>query len=372
MTASTGIAARAEVFARQHIAGRHDLDGTEFPPDLWRALGREGFLGVALPPEVGGSGADTATMVALGRALVRGGGSLGVASSVLSHNTVAHHFIQGFGTAEQQARYLPDLAAGRITLSVAISELGAGAHPKHLQTSAERRGDQVVLNGVKAYVTNGPLAQLFVVLAISAIEDGRKNYSAYLVPLGTPGLTLTQASGVDFLRPSPHCGLALAGCAVPLENRLGDGGTAYEIMAIPLRTIEEVHGLGARIGGLHRELDLLAADMAAAPADEAITAFGAMAAEIAGMSALGEAVIAAFDAGTADRPALLLALRGQLRRFQADFQALRDRLALAPNPGLDRFQRDMVGLANIARYVDEARLKAMGAERLRAAASKVR
>ena len=143
-------------------------------------------------------------------------------------------------------------------------------------------------------------------------------------------------------------------------------------MAIPLRTIEEVHGLGARIGGLHRELDLLAADVAEvrAPGDAAFTEIGVMAAEIAGMTAIAEAIVAAFEARAPEHQPLLLALRGQLRRFQANFQALRERLALAPNPRLDRFHHDMVGLANIARYVDEARLKTRGADRVHAAAGK--
>ena len=99
-----------------------------------------------------------------------------------------------------------------ITLSLAISEPGTGAHPKYLQTSASREGDDWVLTGEKSFLTNGPLAALFVVLAVSATEGDKKRLTAFLVPRETPGLSLTDPIHLDFLKPSPHCGIRLDAC----------------------------------------------------------------------------------------------------------------------------------------------------------------
>ena len=105
-------------------------------------------------------------------ALVRGGGNLGFASAWLGHCLTARFFLQRFASPAQQARWLPLIARGEATLAIAISEPGAGAHPKHLTSTARREGDAWRLAGEKAYVTNGPIAAAFVVLAVSDVEAG--------------------------------------------------------------------------------------------------------------------------------------------------------------------------------------------------------
>src|SRR5713226_3089101 len=93
----------------------------------------------------------------------------------------ARFFIAGFASASQRATWLPRVAAGEICLAIAISEPGAGAHPKHLQTLAEPAGAGFVIRGRKAWVTNGPIADVFLVLAVIAVEDGRKRYGLFLM-----------------------------------------------------------------------------------------------------------------------------------------------------------------------------------------------
>ena len=155
---------------------------------------------------------------------------------------VARFFIEGFGTAEQRAAWLPHLA------SVAISEPRVGAHPKLLTTRAEELADGYSIFGEKAWVTNGPLAAVFIVLAVTAIEDGRKRYSAFLVPRDTPGLSIDEAPEYRALAPSRHCGLKLDGCRVPRSAVLGPLGAAYETMALPFRDVEDAVGTFGLLG----------------------------------------------------------------------------------------------------------------------------
>src|ERR1700733_29167 len=103
------------------------------------------------------------------------------------------------------ARCLPRLA------SVAISEPRVGAHPKLLTTRAEEDGDGYCIFGEKAWVSNGPLAEVFIVFAVTAVVEGRKRYSAFLVPRDTPGLSINEAAEYRALAPSRHCGLRLEG-----------------------------------------------------------------------------------------------------------------------------------------------------------------
>lgn len=155
---------------------------------------------------------------------------------------VGRWFIQGFGTQAQQAAWL-----GR-TAAVAISEPGVGAHPKRLTTQAVRDGGTWRLTGEKAWASNGPIADVLIVLAITAEEAGRKQYSMFLVPRDTPGVTLTDMPGFHALRPSRHCHIRLDACVVPAGALIGPEGKAYDSMALPFRDIEDTVGTFGTLG----------------------------------------------------------------------------------------------------------------------------
>lgn len=184
-----------------------------------------------------GLGADGYTAIArTAAALVARTGRLDLASAFAGRQTVARFFIAGFGDPVQRAAWLDK------TIAVAISEPGVGAHPKHLTTSATALENGWRLSGEKAWASNGPFADLFIVLAITAIEGGRKRYGAFLVPRGTPGLTIQASS-------SRHCALTLDGCELPEAVVLGAPDTAYEAMALPFRDVEDAVGLSGLAGG---------------------------------------------------------------------------------------------------------------------------
>ncbi len=186
---------------------------------------------------------DYTTIARLKAALVEHTGLLGVSSVWGGRQLVFRHFLS-FGMEAQRAEW-----AGR-GLSVAISEPKVGAHPKLLKTRADATADGVRLTGQKAWVSNGPSAEGIIVFAITGEEAGRKRYSAFIVPHGTPNLTTAEMPDFHALRPSQHCLLTLDGCLVPASAMLGPRGTAYERMALPFRDIEDAVGTYSTLGAL--------------------------------------------------------------------------------------------------------------------------
>jgi acyl-CoA dehydrogenase len=297
-----------EQFARAQVGDRDLRAEPAFPRDIWQAMAEAGLFRIGLDAAQGGSGGDYADIARTEAALIAGGGSPGLGSAWASHQMVARYFVERFGDAAQRAAYLPALASGRITASVVISEPGAGAHPKHLRTTATRRSDAYLLEGEKAYITNGPIADLFIVLAITATENGRKRYSAFLVPQNAPGLSRVPMPEIAALRPALHCGLRLTGCEVPAANRIGPEHEAYETMALPFRDVEDAVGSAGMVGTFRavlRRLGRLPGD-GATPDDAA--SLGALAALVALMAEGSHAVVAALDdarGAPPDAPALV-------------------------------------------------------------------
>jgi acyl-CoA dehydrogenase len=338
-------------FATEHVAPRKLAENEAFPHDLWRAMGEAGLFRIGL--ERGGY-ADIAAAEA---ALVEHGGAPGFSMSWAGHQMVARFFIAGFGSAAQQAALLPGLIAGTRTASVAISEPGAGAHPKHLRTTATREGDAFLLSGEKAFVTNGPIADLFIALAITAVEDGRKRYSAFIVPRDASGLSVLDAHPLGALRPSQHCGLRFSNVRVSAGNRLGPEGGAYEAMALPFRDVEDAVATSALHGALRHLLGRLAAG---AP-ETAVESLGELAALIALIGHGAHAAAAALDAGTlgeGDAPATVIGVRTLAADLLGRIRTHRDRHGPA-DPMIDVILHDLevsLSVAKGPRLVKQQRL----------------
>jgi acyl-CoA dehydrogenase len=230
---------------------------------------------------------DYATIARRKAALVQRTGLLGVASVWGGRQLVFRHFL-AFGTDAQRAEW-----SGR-GLAVAISEPNVGAHPKRLTTTAERSAQGFRITGQKAWVSNGPSADAIIVFAITAQENGRKRYSAFLVPSGTPGLGMTDMAGFHALRPSRHCLLTLDHCLVPATAMLGPPDTAYERMAMPFRDVEDAVGTFATSGAFRHAIALFAgAEQSTGQTIE----LGAIVALAAVFGAGAAAVVATLDQG---------------------------------------------------------------------------
>jgi acyl-CoA dehydrogenase len=289
-------------------------------------------------------------------AIVERSGLLGEGSAAAGRQVVWRFFIEGFGTEPQRAAWRTRVAA------VAISEPRVGAHPKLLATRAEQDAAGYRIIGEKAWVTNGPLADVFIVFAITAIENGRKRYSAFLVPRNTPGLIIDEAAQYRALAPSRHCGLTLAGCRAPRSALLGTPGTAYETMALPFRDVEDAVGTFGLLGAFRFLLSHLARG---ADGEAAALSLGGLAASTAVFAEAAEAVVTALDAGQLSRRAAALA---GLRVLASDMlqRARAHRDAFGPeDAGIDRVFSDLEMSLSVARGPRQARQRALGAALMR-------
>ncbi len=349
---------QAEVsrLARENIARREDLGSTsEFPWDIWRGMAQSGILGLTIPQEYGGRSGGYLALAVSGEALVRYGGNLGLALSAAIHNIVARFLILRLGNDDQRRHYLSDMASGKITGSLAISEPETGAHPKYLKTTATREGDFFILNGEKTYLTNGPIADFYVVIAVTGMELDRKQLSAFVVPRDTAGLAQIGPMALDFLRPSLHGGIRLENAMVPASSALVQDGRAYESIIKPFREIEDAALMGPMVGGMARQLELatkLMGDRKSPPAKDLKTAAGAL------QVVVDQARILAYEAAAMlDNPphaeflSLLLAGRDLSHRFQEKFAALIATAGVKPTSQLDSLTRDLTVTGNIARNV---------------------
>lgn len=211
-------------------------------------------MGWSIPAAFGGDGARFSDILPAVEAFVGEGGRPGLAHSWMVHLLVGKVLLAGAANSNQKKEILPGMAAGKRTASIALSEPGAGSDPKRIRTTAVRKGRSYVLDGEKAWLTNGPLADLFIVFAVTGERGGRKAFTAFLVPRGANGLTVREMPALGYLRPSPHCEIRLEGCAVPETAILGRRGWAWEDLSKPFRVAEDVLLSGAILGGLDRQV----------------------------------------------------------------------------------------------------------------------
>ena len=216
-----------------------EIDETErFPMETVEKLGKYGMMGVPVPCEFGGQGCDTLTYVMLVEELSRVCGSTGVIVS--AHTSLCCEPIRKFGTQEQKEKYLPDLASGKKIGAFGLTEPGAGTDASGQQTKAVLDGDHYVLNGSKIFITNGGVADVFVIFAMTDKSLGNKGISAFIVEKDFPGFSVGTVENKMGIRASSTTELIFQDCIVPKENLLGQEGKGF---SIAMQTLD-----GGRIG----------------------------------------------------------------------------------------------------------------------------
>jgi acyl-CoA dehydrogenase len=242
-------------FAIEHVASRADLQTAwDFPHDIWQKMGEAGFFQIGIAPEYGGSGGGFRQLTEAGEVFVRSGYNMGLALSWLCQQSIAIYLISGFGNEKQRKKILPLMAKGKLIASFAVSEPKHGARPKLLTSTAVPEGNCYKLNGEKTYLTNGPVAGLFIVVAITSEDQQQKKFSAFLVTDSNEGVSVSPQMKIDFLKPSPHGGIKLHECCVPASSMLGEKDTAYTNIVIPFSDVENIVMMGAAAGGMGAEL----------------------------------------------------------------------------------------------------------------------
>ncbi len=256
-TPSGQIIEKVSRFATEHIAPRYDLSTKEdFPHDLWEKMAQAGLFKIGIDELYGGSGGGYLNLTEVAEALVKNGYNMGIVTSWLYQQIVARFLIAGFGSEEQKHQFLPQMALGKITASFAVSEPQRGAHPKYITTAALKDNSFYVLKGEKTYLTNGKIAELFIVIAVTE-EAEQRRFTAFLIFRHLAGLKVGPPMNLNFLKPSPHGSIVLNNCRLPDTAILGKEGTAYREMVIAFGELEDIVMMGAAAGVMAAQLYLL-------------------------------------------------------------------------------------------------------------------
>jgi len=245
-----------QIFAKEVIAPRAAEidDKDEFPRDIVRKMGELGLMGLPIPEEWGGVGADFVSYITAIEEISYASAAVGVILAV--HTSVGSFPILYFGTEEQKQKYLRKLATGEFLGAFALTESNAGSDASALQTRAARDGDSYVLNGSKVFITNGGEADVYCVFAVTNPGRGNRGISAFLVDKDTPGFRVGKKERKMGLNGSATCELLFEDARVPAASRLGAEGEGF---SIAMRLLD-----GGRIGIAAQALGIARAALDAA------------------------------------------------------------------------------------------------------------
>jgi hypothetical protein len=200
-----------------------------FSAEGWKKCAHFGVLGLPVPSQYGGMGLGITEVIAVMEGLGYGARDQGLLFSINAHLWTNSLPILVYGTEEQRAKYLPGLSNGELIGANGASEPDAGSDVFSMRTRAERRGDCYVLNGAKTFVSNAPVAGLFVVYATVDPKLGSMGITAFLVERDTPGFTIARGLEKMGLRTSPMAEIVFDNCAIPVANRLGREGRGVSV-----------------------------------------------------------------------------------------------------------------------------------------------
>ncbi len=234
-------------FARDEvapIAAKYDAEA-KFPWESIRKMGELGLLGVPWPEELGGAGLDLISYMIVIHELAKVDASHGL--TISAHTTLGTSPIVKFGTDEQKKRYVPLLASGRVMGGFGLTEPEAGSDAGGTRTTAVKKSDRYILNGVKRFITHGGVGEIFAVTAVTDPSQGTKGISSFILTKPTNDLEAAKAAGIghepslpampgfragkkeDKLgwRASDTCELIMEDVEVPAENLLGAEGEGF-------------------------------------------------------------------------------------------------------------------------------------------------
>ncbi len=206
-----------------------------------------GLMGIEIPEQYGGAGGKFFEAILAVEELSRADASAGVVVDV--QNTLVNNALLRWATPEQKKRHLPRMAADTVG-AYALSEAGSGSDAFAMQTRAELKGTDYVLNGRKLWITNGKEAGVFVLFATVDQAAGYKGITAFIIEKKFPGFTVGKKEDKLGIRASSTCELILEDCRVPKDNVLGEVGKGYKIA---IETLNEGRiGIGAQMLGVAR------------------------------------------------------------------------------------------------------------------------
>src|SRR5699024_8911205 len=227
-----------------------------FDRDIFDKMAELGLTGIPWPEEYGGIGADFVSYVLAVAELSRVCASTGVTLS--AHLSLASWPIYKYGNEEQKKTFLYRLATGEALGAYALSEPGSGSDAASMKTVAKKDGDDYILNGNKVWISNGGVADIYIVFALTDPEAKHKGISAFIVEKDTEGFTTGKKEKKLGIRSSPTTELIFENCRIPKENLLGGEGEGFKIAMTTLdggRNGIAAQALGIAQGALDASVD---------------------------------------------------------------------------------------------------------------------
>ncbi|HFK1762530.1 acyl-CoA dehydrogenase [Bacillus wiedmannii] len=216
-------------FARKEVAPTAaERDEEErFDRALFDQMAELGLTGIPWPEEYGGIGSDYLAYVIAIEELSRVCASTGVTLS--AHTSLAGWPIFKFGTEEQKQKFLRPMAEGTKIGAYGLTEPSSGSDAGGMRTTAKRDGDHYILNGSKIFITNGGIADIYVVFALTDPESKQRGTSAFIVESDTPGFSVGKKESKLGIRSSPTTEIMFEDCRIPVENLLGEEGQGFKV-----------------------------------------------------------------------------------------------------------------------------------------------
>lgn len=233
--------------ARERVAPRAaEIDHTaQFPWDMKELLAQQDILAMAYPEEYGGLGSSELAVVMAIEELSRNCATTGLILAVQQLGSLP---IMLMGNEEQKRKYLPSLASGEWLAAFGLTEAGSGSDAAAMQTFAVRSGDKYILNGSKRFITNGGLAHVNSIFAITDTKVGTRGISAFIVEKDFPGFSVGRIEDKMGIKGSQTAELIFTDCEVPAENLLGHEGDGFKIAMMTLDRTRP--GVGAQALGI--------------------------------------------------------------------------------------------------------------------------
>lgn len=235
-------------FAEKEIAPRApETDETgQFPWPIVEKMAALGLMGLPIPEEYGGAGADTISYAIAVEEIARACGSTAI--TLAAHVSLACKPLLLFGSEEQKQKYLVPLAQGKWLGAFGLTEPGAGSDAGACKTTARLEGDEWVINGQKCFITNGSIADVVIIAAVTDPTAGTRGISNFIVPKGAPGFRPGRDEEKMGLKGSVTSELFFEDCRIPAENILGEPGQGFKQF---LTTLDEGRiSIGAMALGL--------------------------------------------------------------------------------------------------------------------------
>lgn len=226
----------------------------KFSKESWKKCVEFGVQGLPMPKSYGGNGQDILSTILALEGLGYGCRDNGLLFAIGAQMWAIQMPILTFGTEAQKQQFLPGLIKGKIIGAHAVSELHAGSDMSVLQTKAKRDGDGYLITGHKTWITNAPVADLFLVIAAVDCSQGMSSLTAFLIERNTAGLSVTEPLKKMGLKTAAMGELVLNDCRIPLTNRLGKEGAGMAVFTTAMLW-ERTFILSPALGSMQRQIE---------------------------------------------------------------------------------------------------------------------